>query len=173
MYLGEQCDPNLLDTFVNTMEDIIFHILLHNLYPSRLLQLIFNVQLQYTNGEPLNTAQRRNLAQVESRHQARLDRVNDEQTKVESIHMNWPQPVPDSVKLSCTQSYREAIKYAPLDICASCGSEDWLRTGEYYTNDHLPCLDMLRIADRYILDHTPLSRFMYIDSTLEGLMLEP
>lgn len=43
----------------------------------------------------------------------------------------------------------------------------------FYSVNELPSLEPLRITDQYILAHTPLWRFMYIDESLDGFLLEP
>lgn len=45
--------------------------------------------------------------------------------------------------------------------------------GHYCQASHTPPLDILRIHDEYILRHTPRARFCYIDSELDGLLLDP
>lgn len=69
------------------------------------------------------------------------------------------------------RSYKDSIQYKSLSICASCGAEDRARTGSYYPRDVLPDLNVLRVRNQHIIDHTPRSRFTYIDASLDGLLL--
>ena len=78
---------------------------------------------------------------------------------LDDAKQSWPQPISESIIMECLLSYRDSIKYVPLSICACCGAEDRLRTGANIPLDSLPHLDVLRVTNQYILDHTPRSRW--------------
>lgn len=104
---------------------------------------------------------------------AHIQHVVSELEELESARETWPQPIPESTVMSCLKSYRESIKFVPLSVCASCGAEDHLKSSSYFPLAELPSLDILQIHNKYILEHTPCSRFTYIHKDLDGLLLEP
>ncbi|KAE9398669.1 hypothetical protein BT96DRAFT_1019996 [Gymnopus androsaceus JB14] len=47
------------------------------------------------------------------------------------LGQTWPQPIAQSTVLSCVEKFYRNIQYSPPHICASCGSEDRDRTGDF------------------------------------------
>ncbi|KAE9389725.1 hypothetical protein BT96DRAFT_1002983 [Gymnopus androsaceus JB14] len=72
------------------------------------------------------------------RKEARIARVADELNALEDAKLTWPQPIPHETIMDCLCTYRDAIQYIPLSVCASCGAEDRLRSGSSCSLASLP-----------------------------------
>ncbi|KAE9383397.1 hypothetical protein BT96DRAFT_64524 [Gymnopus androsaceus JB14] len=92
---------------------------------------------------------------LEQNHTKNQKKLAEILSDLDAARSTWPQPIAQSTLLSCVEKFHRNIQYSPPHICASCGSEDRDRTGDFINVEDAPSLEVLRCRDSFILQHIP------------------